>query len=128
MPLRMADASVNAEANALNAQVNGGKLQIYDGTQPATADTAVTTQNKLAEFTLPNPVFGSASAGAVTANAVTNTTGLFAATATWYRVLSSADVKEWDGEAGVQLTLNSYAITVGATISVTSWTHTIPKT
>jgi hypothetical protein len=30
----MADASVNAEANALNAEVNGGKLQIYDGAQP----------------------------------------------------------------------------------------------
>ena len=127
MPLRMADASVNAEANALNAEVNGGKLQIYDGSQPATADTAITTQNKLAEFTLPNPCFGAAAAGVVTANAVTNTTGLFASTATWYRVLKSDNTKEWDGEVGVQMTLNSAAITVGATVSITSWTHTVTK-
>ncbi len=127
MPLRMADASVNAEANALNAEVNGGKLQIYDGVQPATADTAVGAQNKLAEFTLPSPCFGAASAGQVTANAVTPTTGLFASTATWYRVLKADNTKEWDGEVGVQMTLNSTSITVGATVSITSWTHTVTK-
>jgi hypothetical protein len=127
MPLRMADASVNAEANALNAQVNGGLLQIYDGVQPATADTAITTQNKLAEFTLASPCFGAAVSGQVTANLPANTTGLFASTATWYRVLSSGAVKEWDGEVGVQMTLNSTAITVGATVSMTSWTHTVTK-
>ena len=127
MPLRMADASVNAEANALNAEVNGGKLQIYDGAQPATADTAITTQNKLAEFTLANPCFGGAVSGVVTANLPANTTGLFASTATWYRVLKADNTKEWDGEVGVQMTLNSTAITVGATVSMTSWTHTVTK-
>ena len=127
MPLRMADASVNAEANALNAEVNGGKLQIYDGVQPATADTAVTTQNKLAEFTLANPCFGGAASGQVTANLPANTTGLFDSTATWYRVLKADNTKEWDGEVGVQMTLNSTHITVGATVSMTSWTHTVTK-
>lgn len=127
MPLRMADAAVNAEANALNSEVNGGKLRIYDGAQPATADTAVTTQNLLAEFTLPSPVFGAAVSGVVTANAIANTTGLFASTATWYRVLSSALTPEWDGAVGAQMTLSSAAISVGATVSVTSWTHTVTK-
>lgn len=127
MPLRMADASVNAEADALNAQVNGGKLQIYDGVQPATADTAIAGQNKLAEFTLANPCFGAAVAGVVTATNPAATVGLFAATATWYRVLKADNTKEWDGEVGVQMTLNSTAITVGAAVSVTSWTHTVTK-
>ena len=128
MPLRMADASVNAEANALNAEVNGGKLQIYDGTQPATADTAVTTQNKLAEFTLANPCYGAAVSGVLTANLPANTTGLFDSIATWYRILKADNTKEWDGEVGVQMTLNSTHITVGAVVAVTSMTHTIPKT
>lgn len=128
MPLRMADASVNIEANALNGEVNAGKLQIYDGLQPATADTAIAGQNKLAEFTLANPCFGGAASGALTANLPAATVGLFASTATWYRVLKSDNTKEWDGEIGVQMTLNSTAITVGAAVSMTSWTHTIPKT
>ena len=127
MPLRMADASVNVEANALNSEVNGGKLQIYDGVQPATADTAIAGQNKLAEFTLANPCFGGAVSGVLTANLPAATVGLFASTATWYRVLKADNTKEWDGEVGVQMTLNSTAITVGAAVSMTSWTHTIPK-
>ena len=124
----MADAAVNAQAAVLNSEVNGGVLRIYDGTKPSTADTALSGQHLLAEFTLPTPVFGTPSAGVVTANAITATTGLFAATATWYRVWKAGGTTpEWQGDAPGELTLNSYAITVGAAVSVTSWTHTVTK-
>ena len=51
--LKLADAAVNAEADALSDLLDSGYLRIYDSTgtgQPATADTAVTTQRLLADL------------------------------------------------------------------------------
>lgn len=84
-------AARNAGVTARAALLNGGKLRLYDGAQPATADVAVTTQNLLAEITpLPNPAFGAASAGAVALNPVTVTPPATAAgKCTWARALES---------------------------------------
>jgi hypothetical protein len=129
--LKMANAAVNAEADALSLLCDSGKLRIYDGSQPAAADDAIGAVNLLAEFTLPADCFPSASAGVLTANAITNTTGLFAATATWYRVWqSNGTTPLMDGSVGTatsNLVLNSADISVGVTVSITSWTHTVTK-
>ena len=128
----MSIASWNLALNAaLDAACNGGFLDIYDGTQPATPDVAVSTQVKLAHLPLSATAFGAASAGTKTANAVTNGTGLAASTATWFRVYKSDDTTAvLDGSAGTSgtdLVLNSAAITIGATVSVTSWTVSMPS-
>jgi hypothetical protein len=130
--LKMANASVNAEGDSLNAAgYNGGKLQVYDGTQPTTADDAVTTQVKLIEWTLPNPCFGSTVAGVLTANAISDVTAIASGVAAWYRCVSSGGTKLQDGSVGAggtfDLVLDTTTITVGVTQHVTSWTHTIPK-
>lgn len=70
---------------ALNAAydvLNGGFCDIYDGTQPADADTAVTSQVKLAHCPLNATAFAAASGGSKAANAITNGTGLAVGTAT----------------------------------------------
>lgn len=133
--LKMADAAVNGEADALDVLAASGYLRIYDSTgtgQPATADTAVTTQVLLAELRFGSPAFGDAVAGVLTANAITkdssaNATG----TATWFRVLKSDGTTSlWDGSAGTSnadLVLGSVAIQIGAEVSITAMTHTIPK-
>ena len=36
--LKMANAGVNAEADALSDQLDNGYIRIYDGAQPATGD------------------------------------------------------------------------------------------
>ena len=41
---QIADATVNAQAAALATLCNSGLIKIYDGTQPATADTALGAQ------------------------------------------------------------------------------------
>ena len=51
--LKMANAAVNAEADALSDQLDNGFLRIYDGSQPATADTAIGAQVLLAELLQP---------------------------------------------------------------------------
>lgn len=128
---KISNAAANAAANAVVDLLNSGKLQIYDGSQPATADDAITTQVLLAELTLGNPAFGDAVDGVATANAITGDTAANATgTATWFRVLTSADAKMFDGSVGTSgcnLNLNSVAIQAGATVDVTSFTYTQPK-
>lgn len=46
---QLSNLAVNTEADALGALLNSGLLRIYDGTQPATADTAITTQVEIPE-------------------------------------------------------------------------------
>lgn len=130
--LKMANAGVNAEANALAAELNNGYLRIYDGSQPATADDAIGGQVLLAELRFGATAFGAAAAGVITANAITpdssaNATG----TATWYRCLKSdGTTPVMDGSVGTSsanLILNSVAISSGAEVSVTSFQHTVTK-
>lgn len=129
---KFSNAAVNAKADALTALLNDGFLRIYDGTKPATADTAVGAQVLLAELRFNATAFGAAVAGVATANAITsdasaNATG----TATWFRALksdgTSAMVDGTVGTSGADLNLNSVAIQVGAQVSVTSFVYTESK-
>ena len=121
----------NAELNALAPLANSGKLRIYDRTQPATPETAVSTQTLLAELTLNATAFGAAASGVITANAITADSDADATgAATWYRVLKSDGTTAlWDGSVGTSsadLVMNSAAIQIHAQVSVTSLTYTLP--
>lgn len=128
---KLANLGANAAADAVVDQADGGALRIYDGSQPANADTAVSGQTLLAELTLGSPAFGAASAGVATANAITgdasaNATG----TASWFRVVTSGSAALWDGSVGTSsadLILDSTSIVSGGSVDVTSFTFTISK-
>jgi hypothetical protein len=129
---KRSNEAANTACDAMAALANSGFLRIYDGTKPATADTAVTSQVLLAELTMNATAFGAAVAGVATANAVTqdasaNNTG----TATWFRVWKSNGTSPlWDGTVGISgtdLVLNSVAISSGAAVSITSFTVTEGK-
>lgn len=124
MSSKYSTVACNAAIAALGALCNGGKLRIYDGAQPADANTAITTQNLLAEFTLPNPAFGSAGSGIVTANAISPVSVLRAGTAAWCRIVESDGATGvMDGTVGVSnanVVLNSVALTVPSQIAITS--------
>lgn len=128
---KQANVAVNAAADAVCALLNSGKLQIYDGSQPVTADTEVDAQVKLAELTFGSPAFAAAVAGVATANAITEDSAADATgTASWFRALTSGDGKTFDGSVGTSgcdLNLNSVEIQVNAEVSVTSMTYTQPK-
>lgn len=132
MATRISTASRNAAADAivdlLDAGAGAGKLRIYSGSQPASADDAV-SGTLLAEFTLSDPAFGAASAGVATAAAIASTTGLAAGTAGWFRAVDSTGTGRWDGSVGTSgqdLNLNTTTVSVGVTVSVTAWTVTMP--
>jgi hypothetical protein len=128
----LSNVAANAEADAACALANTGWLRIYDGTQPANADTAVSTQNILAELRFGATAFGASVAGVATANAITadpsaNATG----TATWFRVFKSDGTTAlWDGSVGTataNLILDNVSIVIGGVISVTAFTFTASK-
>lgn len=109
---------------------SAGLLKIYDGTQPASPDTAVGAQVLLSTHTCGSP-FGPASSSAhpsvLTANAIGSATAGNTSTATWFRITTSGATAVVDGSVGTSsadLILNSTSITTGQTVSITSLTVT----
>jgi hypothetical protein len=130
---KLANNAASVAADAVTALVNTGYLRIYDGTQPATPDTAITTQVLLAELRFSATAFGAAANGVAAANAITadpsaDNTG----TATWFRALKSdGTTPVFDGSvgtSGANLNLNAVAISAGAAVSVSAFTYTQSKT
>jgi hypothetical protein len=109
---------------------SAGTLKIYDGTQPASPDTAVGAQVLLSTHTCGSP-FAPASSSAhpsvLTANSIGSATAGNTSTATWFRIASSGGTAGVDGSVGTSsadLILNSTSITSGQTVSITSLTAT----
>jgi hypothetical protein len=129
--LTMSNAAVNGEADALGSLADGGYLRIYDGTQPSPADSPITTQVLLAELRLGDPAFQSASNGVISANPITpdgdaKATG----TASWCRFLAQDGTPLFDGSVGVSgslININSTSIQQHAVVSISAYSHTVPK-
>jgi len=128
--LKISTTAVNAQADALSDLLDNGYLRIYDGTQPANANTAISTQVLLAELRFNATAAPAASGGVLTMNSITqdssaNNTG----TATWFRALKSdGSTAVFDGSVGTascDLNLGSTSITSGASVAVTSMTYTV---
>ncbi len=129
--VRLSDACANAAVNAIVDLLNSGKILIYSGTRPTTADDAVSTQTLLAQLTFGNPAFGDAADGVAIANVITADSSADAdGTATWFRVTTSTDGKMFDGTVGTSgcdLNLNTTSIVEGAEVSCTSFRVTLPQ-
>lgn len=121
----------NTMLDTVNAAIGaGGFLRFYDGVQPATADAALGAQVKLAELPLSASPFAAAGAGSIAVNAITDDLSADATgTATWATFVTAAGVRIFDvsvSTAGADINLNSVALQVGAKVSVTSYSLSIP--
>lgn len=103
----------------------GCKFNLYNGTQPANANTAITSQVLLASLTIPG-VFGSDVNGTLTLGSVTSAVASNAGNATWFRIFKSdGTTVVLDGSVGISgadLNLNSVAIAALQTVAITSGT------
>ena len=130
---KRSNTAASAAADAVSALLTNGYLRVYDGTQPSTADTAITTQVLLAELRFnASAAFGAAVNGVATANALTSDSSANATgTASWFRALKSdGTTVVYDGSVGTSaadLVLNSVAIALGAIVAVTAFTYTENK-
>jgi hypothetical protein len=127
---QMSDAAVNAEANALSALFNTGYLRIYSGTQPATADTALSGNTLLAELRFNATAAPAASGGLLTFNAITADSSADASgTATFFRALQSDGTTVlMDGTVGTatsNMIIATTTITAAQTVSCSSFTHDV---
>ncbi len=109
-----------------------GTILIYSGTKPVNANTAIGVQTLLVTLTLGSPAFGSASAGVITANAITGGTGIANGTASFARILESdatTVVMDVDvGTSGAGINLSTTAINIGDAVTISAWTHTVTET
>ena len=110
---------------------SGATISVYNGTQPATADTAITTQTLLYSYSVTSSTtFAAASGGSVNlsaaiapvANATANGTG------TWFRFQRSSYVLDGSfGTTGTDLTGSSTTFSTGSTVpSLTGLQLTLP--
>jgi hypothetical protein len=124
--IQLADATVNAQATALSTLCNSGIIRVYDGTQPATADTAASGTLGVT-LTFGATAFPAPSSGVLTANAITGGTAVASITPTWARILKSdtttviMDVSA--GAAGANMTIGAF--TSGTTVNCSSFTHDV---
>lgn len=121
MTMGLATALRSARAQEIvDAAGTGAKLRIYDGSRPATGGSAT---NLLAELVWTGEAIGTVSNGVITLNVPDATTGADDGTATWARIVTSANAFVADmsvGTSGQDLNLNTTTISTGVAVSVTS--------
>jgi hypothetical protein len=119
----------NARLDAItNAVGTSALLKIYEGSQPASPDTAISTQTLLASLTCNASAFAAAASGGVlTANAISSANAGATGTASWFRLTTSGGTAKIDGTVGTSGTdaiINNTSITSGQTVSCTALTIT----
>jgi hypothetical protein len=130
---QISTAAQNAAVDAITALLGGsGKLRFYDGTKPATANTALSGNNLLAEVALSASPFGAASAGAaaLAGTPLDDISADATGTCTFASFVTGAGVRVWDVTVGVGATFNIQVATTsfvaGAIIRVTGYNLSIP--
>jgi hypothetical protein len=118
---QLAIAGRNVSVDAVNAQLNGGTVEIRTGTAAAAIDSTP-TGTVLATFTVAATAFASASSGSATANAISAVTAGATGTAGHYVAKTSGGAPARNGTVGSELTINNSSITSGDNVSITSWT------
>lgn len=111
-------------------------IEIYDGTPPTDADTAIGAQVKLATLTMNATAFGAVSdnapgaimtAAAITADSSADATG----TAAWFRLSTQAAgtviFQGTVGTSGANINFNTVSFTSGSQIEITALTVTQPE-
>ena len=129
----LAEAAVNAYADAIGALLDDGYLRIYSGAMPAGADDSTGGAVLLAELRFANPAFHAAASGVAFAYPLTAEDSAPASgTATWARCLKSdGSTKVMDctvGASGANVNLNTTAVVAGNYLAVNQFSFTAPKT
>lgn len=115
MALKFPAAYRTTRADTITTRAGASALlRIYSGTQPASADTALSGNTLLAELTMNATFAAGASSGVLTANAITQDSSADATgTATFFRLVKSdGTTVVMDGTAGTSadLTLTTASI------------------
>lgn len=123
--------ALNTLITAIDAGAGPGTIKIYTGTQPTTANDAITSQTLLGTLTFSDPC-GSTSAGVLTMSAITQDSSADATgTAAWARIADSTGATVFDVDCGntgggATLQFNTVNFVIGGPILISSFTVTVP--
>ena len=134
MTISLSTATRNAKLDAITTAIGAsGLLRIYDGTPPASANAALSSNTLLATCPLSATFAAAAVAGVLTASAITSDSSADATgTATFFRILKSdattVVAQGTVGTSGADLNLNTVSIVITGTVAVSSlvWTEANP--
>lgn len=129
---KLSNAAANASATAVCTLLNSGFVDIYSGTQPATADTAISGNTLGATLVLNSTACSSVVSGVATFGSITSDTDADATiTATWARFTKSDHTTVvFDGSVGTataDVILSSTAIVQHATVAASAGSYTQGK-
>ena len=126
--LGFATARRTSRGELLAGWLDGGEIRVYDGTRPASADTAVSTQTLLVTFEIADP------SGTVTNGVFTGTNPAVAmiaetGTAAWARIVDSSagticDVDVGVTNSGAVIELDNLSLVEGGYCTITSFVLT----
>jgi len=124
--LKYSNGTRNAQQNGLITYAGSGALiNIYAGSQPANANTAISGQTLLVTLTVTG-AFGTDSNGTITLSSVANGTAVATNTATFFRITKSdGTTVVMDGSVATSdadLVLNNTSIATGQVVSISAGT------
>ena len=104
---------------------SGAIINIYSGTQPVNANTAISGQTLLVSLVVPG-TFGTDSNGTITVGSVNNGTAVASGTASFFRITKAdGTTVVMDGSVGVSgadMNLNNTSINTTQIVSISSGT------
>ena len=120
----------NSALDLINTALGASAIiNLYAGAQPADVSAATTAANVVVatpEFTQ-SSAFAAASAGVLTANAITSEATAVGGSANWFSFCKSTGQRVVDGSVGTSdadLILNSQSIATGASVAISAFTIT----
>jgi hypothetical protein len=124
--LKYSNGTRDAQQNGLISYAGSGSIiRIYSGSQPANANTAITTQTLLVPLVV-SGTFGTDTNGTITLSTVTNGTAVATGTASFFRIVKSdGTTVVMDGSvatSGADMNLNNTSIASGQTVSISAGT------
>lgn len=124
--LKYSDGTRHSQNEGLIAYAGSGcKFNIYSGTQPANANTAITTQTLLVSMLIPG-VFGTDVNGTLTLGLVTSTQASTTGIANFFRVFKAdGTTVVMDGSVGTSsadLILDTTVINITETVNISGGT------
>jgi hypothetical protein len=117
--------------DAFTAALDDGEIRFYDGTRPASVETAITTQELLVTLTFAATAFGAASSASAAANAIGSGTVAATGQATWARLVNSGGTAVADATVsatggGGDIQVSGVDFGAGGTVSLSSFTISQP--
>ena len=124
--LNYSNGTRNAQQQGLITFAGSGSIiRIYQGTQPANANTAISSQTLLVSLTIVGS-FGTDANGTITIGAVTSAQAVATGTAEFFRIVKSdGTTVVMDGSVGTSdadMILNTTAIANTQTVTISSGT------